>query len=136
MSVWVGQLAPAEMPEQARDLLMAPAAPSRFGRRRNIFRQSSGKPHEAFSLPDHAMNYDDDATRLTTELALLLALSTLWGASYAFIKIGVETIPPLTLIAARPHRWSVIAGDCSMAWRGASEGYRHLASVLSAGLPQ
>lgn len=38
---------------------------------------------------------------ITTELALLLALSTLWGASYTFIKIGVETIPPVTLIAAR-----------------------------------
>lgn len=40
-------------------------------------------------------------TSMATELALLLALSTLWGASYTFIKIGVETIPPITLIAAR-----------------------------------
>jgi len=38
---------------------------------------------------------------LAKNLALLLALSTLWGASYTFIKIGVETIPPVTLIAAR-----------------------------------
>lgn len=38
---------------------------------------------------------------LTRELVLLLALSTLWGASYSFIKVGVETIPPVTLIAAR-----------------------------------
>jgi drug/metabolite transporter (DMT)-like permease len=47
-----------------------------------------------------------DKTNMTTELALLLALSTLWGASYTFIKIGVETIPPVTLIAAR----TLIAG--------------------------
>lgn len=40
------------------------------------------------------------------ELALLLALATLWGASYTFIKVGVETIPPVTLIAAR----TLIAG--------------------------
>ncbi|MEZ2130707.1 MULTISPECIES: DMT family transporter [unclassified Sinorhizobium] len=40
-------------------------------------------------------------TNMATELALLLALSTLWGASYTFIKIGVETISPVTLIAAR-----------------------------------
>lgn len=40
-------------------------------------------------------------TNMATELAWLLALSTLWGASYTFIKIGVETIPPVTLIAAR-----------------------------------
>jgi drug/metabolite transporter (DMT)-like permease len=34
------------------------------------------------------------------ELALLL-LATLWGASYTFIKLGVATIPPITMIAAR-----------------------------------
>jgi len=46
--------------------------------------------------------------RLNTglELVLLLALATLWGASYTFIKIGVATIPPVTLIAAR----TLIAG--------------------------
>jgi drug/metabolite transporter (DMT)-like permease len=36
-----------------------------------------------------------------TELALLALLATLWGASYSFIKLGVESIPPVTLIAAR-----------------------------------
>jgi drug/metabolite transporter (DMT)-like permease len=35
------------------------------------------------------------------ELALLLLLATLWGASYTFIKLGVATIAPITLIAAR-----------------------------------
>ncbi|MEW6257253.1 MAG: EamA family transporter [Pseudomonadota bacterium] len=45
-------------------------------------------------------------TNTTTELALLLALSTLWGASYSFIRLGVETIPPITLIAGR----TVLAG--------------------------
>jgi drug/metabolite transporter (DMT)-like permease len=35
------------------------------------------------------------------ELALLLVLATLWGASYSFIRVGVESIPPVTLIAAR-----------------------------------
>ncbi len=56
-------------------------------------------------------------TRPSTELALLLLLSTLWGASYGFIKVGVETIPPLTLIAAR----TLIAGALLVAvmrWRG------------------
>ena len=43
---------------------------------------------------------------MTTELALLLALATLWGASYTFIRIGVATIPPITLIAGR----TLIAG--------------------------
>lgn len=53
------------------------------------------------------------------ELWLLLALSALWGASFTFIKIGVETIPPLTLIAAR----TLIAGAFLLAvmrWRGLS----------------
>jgi drug/metabolite transporter (DMT)-like permease len=40
------------------------------------------------------------------ELVLLGILATLWGASYTFIKVGVETIPPLTLIAVR----TLIAG--------------------------
>ena len=39
--------------------------------------------------------------RYAIELALLAALATLWAGSYTFIKIGVETIPPITLIAAR-----------------------------------
>ncbi|MCL6652150.1 hypothetical protein A6R70_07605 [Agrobacterium rubi] len=38
---------------------------------------------------------------ITRELALLLTLATLWGAAYTFIKLGVATIPPVTLIAAR-----------------------------------
>ena len=55
--------------------------------------------------------------RRAAELALLLLLATLWGASYTFIKIGVETIPPLTLIAAR----TALAGGLLLAvmrWRG------------------
>ncbi len=54
---------------------------------------------------------------LKLELALLLALATLWGASYTFIKLGVATIPPVTLIAAR----TLIAGGLLVAiicWRG------------------
>ncbi|RFB99214.1 EamA family transporter [Rhizobium leguminosarum bv. trifolii] len=45
-------------------------------------------------------------SNLARELLLLLALATLWGSSYTFIKIGVETIPPVTLIAVR----TLIAG--------------------------
>lgn len=43
---------------------------------------------------------------LARELALLAILATLWGASYTFIRVGVETIPPVTFIAAR----TLIAG--------------------------
>ena len=35
------------------------------------------------------------------DIALLLVLATLWGASFTFIKVGVETLPPVTLIAGR-----------------------------------
>ncbi|WP_127090475.1 DMT family transporter [Aquabacter cavernae] len=41
------------------------------------------------------------STNTARELMLLLALSTLWGAAYSFIRVGVETIPPITLIASR-----------------------------------
>lgn len=45
------------------------------------------------------------------EWALLAVLATCWGASYTFIKIGVATIPPVTLIAAR----TLIAGTLLLA---------------------
>jgi drug/metabolite transporter (DMT)-like permease len=51
------------------------------------------------------------------ELTLLVVLATLWGGSYTFIKLGVATIPPVTLIAGR----TLIAGVLLlliMGWRG------------------
>ncbi len=51
------------------------------------------------------------------ELLLLFLLATLWGGSYTFIKLGVATIPPITLIAGRTS----IAGALLlliMYWRG------------------
>jgi drug/metabolite transporter (DMT)-like permease len=48
---------------------------------------------------------------LAKEVALLAILATLWGASYTFIRIGVETIPPITFIAAR----TLIAGGLLLA---------------------
>jgi drug/metabolite transporter (DMT)-like permease len=48
---------------------------------------------------------------IVLDLALLLALATLWGASYTLIKIGVATIPPITFIAAR----TLIAGAILLA---------------------
>src|SRR5215470_4847422 len=54
---------------------------------------------------------------MTFEHVLLLVLATLWGASYALIKVGVETIPPVTLIAGR----TLIAAGLLLAivrWRG------------------
>lgn len=60
-------------------------------------------------MPAHS---ETDTTRpLAFELALLLLLASLWGASYSFIKVGVETIPPITFIAAR----TMIAGAVLLA---------------------
>ena len=56
---------------------------------------------------------------IAVELTLLLLLATLWGGSYTFIKLGVATIPPVTLIAAR----TLIAGLLLLVatrWRGLS----------------
>ncbi|MBR1216594.1 EamA family transporter [Bradyrhizobium sp. U87765 SZCCT0131] len=52
-----------------------------------------------------------DRSRYTANLALLLALATVWAGSYIFIKLGVATIPPVTLIAAR----TLIAGSILLA---------------------
>jgi len=49
--------------------------------------------------------------RTAINLALLVLLATLWGAAYTLVKIGVETIPPLTLISAR----TLIAGSILLA---------------------
>lgn len=68
--------------------------------------QTAAAPPHGAARPTHRV-----------ELALLLALATLWGASYTFIKLGVETIPPVTLIAAR----TLLAGAILLLvirWRG------------------
>jgi drug/metabolite transporter (DMT)-like permease len=54
---------------------------------------------------------DKPRANLAFEWALLAVLATCWGASYTFIKIGVATIPPVTLIAAR----TLIAGALLLA---------------------
>jgi len=51
------------------------------------------------------------------ELGLLALLATLWGGSYAFIRVGVETIPPVTLIAARTAM-AAAALLAVLRWRG------------------
>lgn len=38
---------------------------------------------------------------LIVELFLLVLLATLWGSSFTLIKVAVETIPPVSLMAAR-----------------------------------
>jgi len=43
----------------------------------------------------------DKAPNFTVEILLLGLLALLWGSSYLFIKVAVETIPPFTLIAMR-----------------------------------
>src|SRR5260370_10394436 len=45
------------------------------------------------------------------EYALLVVLAIVWGASYAFIRVSVATIPPVTLIVAR----TLIAGATLLA---------------------
>jgi drug/metabolite transporter (DMT)-like permease len=54
---------------------------------------------------------DPKRPNVAAELALLLLLATLWGGSYTLIKLGVATIPPVSLIAAR----TAIAGSLLLA---------------------
>jgi drug/metabolite transporter (DMT)-like permease len=65
---------------------------------------------------------------LGVELLLLVVLATLWGGSYTFIKLGVATIPPITLIAGRTliaglllllimHGWGVRVPRDAATWR-------------------
>ncbi|MBO6948302.1 MAG: EamA family transporter [Rhodospirillales bacterium] len=51
------------------------------------------------------------------EFALLLLLALLWGSSYFFIKLGLVTIPPVTLIACRVSVAAILL--CAIViWRG------------------
>ena len=41
------------------------------------------------------------AQRTLNDWALLMALVVMWGSAFLFIKLGVATVPPMTLVAAR-----------------------------------
>lgn len=51
------------------------------------------------------------------EIGLLGALALLWGSSYLLLKVAVETIPPVTLIAGRVTIAAVFL-TAVMIWRG------------------
>ena len=52
------------------------------------------------------MNGESGAARAGGSYAVLLGLLSLaWGSSYLFIKIGVETLPPLSLVS-----WRLVVG--------------------------
>lgn len=57
--------------------------------------------------------------RQVTEFLLLFVLALLWGSSYLFLKIAVETIPPVTLIASRVAIAAVLL-SCIVLWKGES----------------
>ncbi|MEQ8652493.1 MAG: EamA family transporter [Kiloniellales bacterium] len=54
---------------------------------------------------------------IALELALLALLALFWGSSYLFIRIAVETIPPITLIAFRVTIAAVLLLGL-LAWKG------------------
>jgi drug/metabolite transporter (DMT)-like permease len=51
------------------------------------------------------------------EFALLICLALLWGSSYLFIRVAVDEIPPLTLIAIRVTVASLVLIAVAI-WRG------------------
>ncbi len=54
-----------------------------------------------------------------TDWLLFIAAGVMWGSSYLFIKIGVETITPLTLVALRLGMGALILGAILVATRAA-----------------
>src|SRR5215207_2507947 len=91
-----------------------PARKSRYSSpaRQRLFRRATApQPFELSSTKIEMPTMTPQNSNLARELFLLLVLATLWGSSYSFIKIGVETIPPITLIAAR----TLIAGGILLA---------------------
>ncbi|MBO6520770.1 MAG: EamA family transporter [Rhodospirillales bacterium] len=60
---------------------------------------------------------DSTQSHKGVEYALLMLLALLWGSSYMFLKIGVETIPPVTLIALRVTIAAILLSVIVL-WRG------------------
>src|SRR6185369_17404265 len=67
-------------------------------------------PSRASAIPKRCLAHCARPSRYTaamiarptrSDLALLFALGIMWGTSYAFIKLGVATLPTFTLIATR-----------------------------------
>ncbi|WP_337737958.1 DMT family transporter [Agrobacterium vitis] len=44
---------------------------------------------------------DQGHMRIAAEIGLLLLLSLIWGSSFTLIKVAADTVPPLTMTAAR-----------------------------------
>ena len=70
-------------------------------------------------------------TKLGLELSLLATLALLWGSSYLFIRIAVETIPPITLIAVRVTLAAIFLGSVLLVRREPpAQGYKDLGSAF------
>jgi EamA-like transporter family len=97
--------------------------------------------HVIFRLEDSRTGTTDmEPSRLrnpviAVELALLLLLATLWGASYTFIKLGVATNPPVTLIAARTSIAGVLL-LVIMRWARNAKRCHDMEALPVSGLPQ
>ncbi len=78
---------------------------------------------------------------MVRHLALLFLLASIWGSSFMAIKVGVETIPPLTLAAARVMLASVVLwGFARLRGESLPRGgriwlYCFLIGVIGNGLP-
>src|ERR1035437_6715078 len=40
-------------------------------------------------------------TNIAREIALLALLALIWGGSFTLIKVAIDTVPPVTMVAAR-----------------------------------
>jgi drug/metabolite transporter (DMT)-like permease len=69
---------------------------------------------------------------------IFIALGVAWGSSYLFIKIGVETLPPFTLIAARLAIGTAVLALAMAVSRGqmprSRSAYGHLVVVALLGV--
>jgi drug/metabolite transporter (DMT)-like permease len=57
------------------------------------------------------------SSRSAGDWLLLFALSAMWGSAFLFIKLGVATVPPATLVAGRLALGAIIL-YAALRWRG------------------
>lgn len=53
------------------------------------------------TMSNHVTATTTPRTNLALEIGLLMLLSLIWGCSFTLIKVAVETVPPLTMVAVR-----------------------------------
>src|SRR3981081_561183 len=69
-------------------------------------------------------------TSIALEIALLALLALIWGGSFTLIKVAIDTVPPVTMVAARVTVAALLLALLAK-MRGYALPHDHIASGLA-----